>query len=95
MKSYEFGCRKGRNRTIKVSAETDDIAKAAGELLLKSIQRKAKDREAVKALTDAAIHWREQADKISRPSDDLRRHYLAKSREAIEAAGRIIAEGER
>jgi hypothetical protein len=95
MSQYSFEYRKGRNRSIGVTAESDDVAKAAANLLVKSIQRKQKDREAVKALTDAAIHWRRQADSITRPSDNLKRFYIEKSRKAIAAAGRIIAEGER
>jgi predicted alpha-1,6-mannanase (GH76 family) len=95
VKSYEFGYKKGRNRTIKVSAETDDVAKAAADLLLKSVQRKQEDREAVRELTAVARYWREQADKITRPSDAIKSVYLARSREAIDAAGRILAEGER
>jgi hypothetical protein len=94
METYSFDYRKDRNRTIKVSAETDDVARAAAELLMKSIQRKQEDREKVKELTAAAIHWRKQADKITRPSDDIKRYYIEKSRRAIELAGHILAEGE-
>jgi hypothetical protein len=98
MELYEFGYRKGRNRTIRVSAETGDVAKAAGELLLKAVQRKQSDRQAVKELTDAALRWRRHADSFRWKGPDgeaIRRFYIEKSQKAIDAAGRIIAEGER
>jgi hypothetical protein len=96
--SYSFGYLKGRNRTIKVTAETDDIAKAAANLLMKAVQRKQEDREAVKDLTDAAIRSRKLAESYrwkGPDAEEIRKHYLAKAADYIKEAAQIIAEGER
>jgi hypothetical protein len=98
METYSFDYEKGRNRSIRVSAETGDVAKAAAALLVKSIQRKQEDREAVKELTAVAIQRQKLADEFrwkGPTGEAIRQYHLAKSREAIEAAARIIAEGER
>lgn len=78
---------------ITVQADSTDVAKAARDLLQKAIDRNARDRELVRALTDAAIKWQRQADALTQPTSELKRFYVEKSRRAIDAAGRILAEG--
>ncbi len=80
---------------VTIESSSPKLAKQATEALVGQTTAR-RDREAVaRDLTDAAIAWKKKADAIDRPSDELKRYYVAKSREAVDAAGRIIAEGER
>ena len=93
--TYTMPYRKGRTSSISVTAQSDGIAKAAAELLQRSIIEKSRNLDLIEGLTKPAVQHAEKADKLvwrGADAQDLRRYHLAKSADYIKEAADLVAQ---